>query len=97
MTASGASQSPQTITVTLTVTVPPPPNPVLQLSTTTLSFSEVQGGSVPASQTVSVSNAGSGTLGYTVQSDATWLTVSPLSGNAPATLTVNVASLTRGT
>lgn len=97
VTASGAAQSPQTITVNLTVTTPPPPNPVLQLSTTSLSFSDVQGGALAPAQSVSVSNAGSGSLGFVAQSDAAWLTVTPASGNAPATLSVGVTAQPAGT
>jgi hypothetical protein len=97
VTASGASQSPQTVTVTLTVSAPPPPNPVLSLSNISLSFTEAQGGAIPAAQTVTVSNTGGGTLSFTTQSDSTWLTVTPASGNAPASLTVAVSAETAGT
>lgn len=96
VTAAGASQSPQTITVNLTVTAPPPPNPVLSVSPTTLTFSEVQGGAVPPAQSVSISNSGSGTLGFTAQSDAAWLTATPASGSAPATVTISVSALAAG-
>ncbi|MGI8772939.1 MAG: BACON domain-containing protein [Acidobacteriaceae bacterium] len=96
VTAAGASQSPQTVTVNLTVTAPPPPSPVLSLSTNTLNFSEVQGGTVPPGQSVSITNTGTGTLSFAAQSDATWLTVTPLNGTAPASVAVGVSALTAG-
>ena len=75
---------------------PPPPSPVLSVSSTTLKFTEAQGGSVPPAQSISVSNAGSGTLTFTAQSDAAWLTVTPGSGSAPAALAVAVSALPAG-
>ena len=46
-----------------------------------------------------MSNAGGGTLSFTDTDDASWLTVTPASGSAPATLSaaVNVAGLAQGT
>src|SRR5262249_45196896 len=54
--------------------------PSLALNTNSLSFNGVPGGSNPPSQTVSVSNAGTGTLNWTTSSSASWLTASPASG-----------------
>ncbi len=48
------------------------------------------GGPVPPSQTVTVSNAGGGTLGWTASSNAPWLVVSPASGTAPFSLAISV-------
>jgi hypothetical protein len=66
--------------------------PVLNLSAQTLSFSAAEGGASPASQTLSVSNTGGGTLNWTaVAAPATpaWLSVSPASGLNNGTLTVS--------
>ena len=52
-------------------------------------------GSDPESQTFQVQNAGSGILGWTAttaDSGGNWLSVSPLTGTAPSTLTVTVSA-----
>jgi len=61
VTAVGASNTPQNIPVTMTVGAPVP---VIGLSPTSLSFTAVQGGFGPASQTVTISNTGGATLGW---------------------------------
>lgn len=58
VSSPGASNTPQAFSVTLTVAA----QPTLSLSTTSLSFSGVQGGANPASQPITVSNVGGGTL-----------------------------------
>jgi len=97
--APGASGSPQTINVTLTIAAPTAP-PVIALSPASLSFTAQQGGANPASQTVAISNSGSGTLNWTaaVESSA-WLKVSTPSGTDAATLTIstNVTGLAANT
>jgi hypothetical protein len=77
----------------------PPPPPALSVAPASLSFSGVQGGSSPASKTLTVSNTGGGTLNFTASEAATWLSVSPASGSAPRDLTVAVdtSGLTAGT
>ena len=49
------------------------------------------GGAAPAAQPVTVSNTGGGTLSFKASDDQPWLSVSPASGTAPATLSVSVA------
>jgi hypothetical protein len=95
VTASGASNTPQTVDVTLNVTVPPQ----ITLSPGTFSFSAQQGGSNPATQALDISNGGGGTLAWSVSSDASWLTPSPTSGTGAAgvTLSVNTSGLAAGT
>ena len=62
-----------------------------------------QAGSDPEAQTVQLSNAGNGTLGWsataTTTSGGSWLSVSPTIGNAPTAITIsaNAASLPKGT
>ena len=68
-----------------------PATPVLAVSPASLSFTATAGGANPAAQTINVSNTGGGTLSYTASESASWLTVSPGSGTAPATLTAAVA------
>jgi uncharacterized protein (TIGR03437 family) len=97
--ASGAGSSPQTINVTLTITAVPV-SPVIALSPTSLAFSGQQGAANPQSQTVALSNSGSGTLNWSATvTSGTWLTVSPASGTGAALLTIaaNSAGLSGGT
>jgi hypothetical protein len=68
-----------------------PPSPVLSVSSTSASFSAVQGGTNPAAVSVTVSNTGDGTLTFTAASDSPWLTVTPTSGTAPQTLQISAA------
>lgn len=97
ISATGASNSPQTINVTLNITDPP----VIQVSATTLTFSAPQGGATPATQSFAVSNTGGGTLDFqasvSTASGGNWLSVTPASGTAPATLTVAVNLVVGGT
>jgi hypothetical protein len=97
VTSSGATNSPVTVPVTLTVVSATSPS--IGLSPTSFSFSGTVGGANPGNQTLSVTNAGTGTLSFSVSENATWLTVSPASGTAPASVTVSasVSGLAAGT
>lgn len=70
----------------------PPPlaqNPVLQVMPTTLSFiGEARRN--PLSQTLQITNAGTGTLIWSASADQFWISLSPSSGTAPSTITVSV-------
>jgi hypothetical protein len=76
-----------------------PTQPTIGVSPASLSFTATAGGSNPADQTISITNTGAGTLSWTASDDASWLTVSPTSGTAPATLTasVSISGLAAGT
>ena len=74
-----ATNSPQSIPVTLTVAPPP----VISLSPTSLSFAAVQGSSNPATQSISISNTGGGTLAWTASDSASWLSLSPGERDSP--------------
>jgi hypothetical protein len=95
VTATGASNSPQTTAVTLTVTSS---TPSLTLSPTSLTYSYQIGGPTPAAQSVNVTSSGSA-LSYTVTQSANWLTTSPASGTTPGSISVgiNTSGLTAGT
>jgi hypothetical protein len=69
------------------------------VSPASLTFSGTTGGANPASQSLSISNSGGGTLSWTASDNQTWLTVSPTSGTAPstATVSVNLTGLAAGT
>ena len=73
-----------------TVVTPPVPA-VLSVSSTSASFTAVQGGANPASTSVTVSNTGGGTLTFTAATDSPWLTVTPANGTAPQTLQISAA------
>jgi hypothetical protein len=71
----------------------------IQLSVSNLAFSGTAGGANPAAKTIGVSNSGGGTLSWTASDNATWLTLSPLSGTNSGTVTtsVNLTGLAAGT
>jgi glucose/arabinose dehydrogenase len=73
--------------------------PTLAVSPASLAFAAVAGGPNPAAKTISVTNAGDGSLSFTASDDAAWLSLSPASGSAPRDLsvTVNASGLSAGT
>jgi hypothetical protein len=82
----------------LDVVTEPTTSPALSVSPSSLSFAGGASGN-PASKSLSVSNAGGGTLTYTVGDDADWLSESPTSGTAPGSVSVtaSTAGLAAGT
>jgi hypothetical protein len=64
------------------------PGPTLSVGPSQIGWHVAPGTTQPQTATLSVSNAGSGVLTYTVSSNAAWLTVSPTSGVAPAAVTL---------
>lgn len=94
-----ASNSPQTVEVTLTIGKEVPP--AMGLSTKNLSFGAVRGGSDPAPKTFTVRNTGGGTLRYSIDWDANWLSVDPASGQSGGeskghSVSVDAAGLSEG-
>jgi hypothetical protein len=91
LSATGASS--RTVPVTFTITAAPS----ISLSPTSLTYTATQGGSNPANQTVTLTNTG-GVANWAVSDNASWLSVSPTSGNNSSTLTatVNTTGLTAG-
>ena len=85
---------PVTLSITGTASTP-----ALQLSLSNLAFSGTAGGANPAPKTFSISNTGGGTLAWTANDTATWLTLSPAAGTNTGTVTASIASsgLTAGT
>ena len=71
----------------------------ISLSPNALALSATQGGSNPAAQTVTISNSGTGTLDWSVSTTAGWLSISPVSGTAPASFSVTaiIPGLAAGT
>jgi len=66
--------------------------PSMTVSTSAMTFSANSGGANPAAQTATITNSGSGFLSYIATSNQSWLTVSPASGSAPATISVQAAT-----
>ena len=93
--AGGGTTKQVPITLTLTATSLPP---AIGLNTTSLGFAGTVGGTNPSAQTFAISNTGGGTLTWSAGDNATWLTLSPLSGTNAGTITasVNVAGLLAG-
>jgi hypothetical protein len=94
LNATGAAS----VTVPVTFTVTPAP-PALNLSPTSLAFTATQGGANPATQTLSISNTGGGTLNWSASDNAAWLTLSSSTGtgNGTVTLSVTTGTLTPAT
>ncbi len=74
-------------------------SPTISVSPTIFTFTAQEGGTNPASQTLYISNSGSGTMNWSVSESETWLTLSPASGSnsGSVTLSVDTAGLTAGT
>ena len=93
ISATGAANSPVTVPVTLTLS-----SNALTTGPASLSFSYQIGSAAPTSQNLSVASSGS-SLSITAAPGANWLSVSPTTGNTPATVAVSVITtgLTAGT
>jgi uncharacterized protein (TIGR03437 family) len=86
ITASGASDSPQTVSVNLAVTSAP----AISVNPSLLNYAYQSGGSPPQAQAVTVS-ATSAAAFTAAASGGSWLTVNPTSGTTPAILSVSVS------
>ena len=73
--------------------------PALSVSPTSLAFSGTAGGASPAAKTLTVTNAGGGTMNWTASESASWLSLSPTSGtnNGTITATPSITGLAAGT
>jgi uncharacterized protein (TIGR03437 family) len=87
ITSAGATNSPLTVAVSLVVSGAPP---VLTVSPQTLTFQYTAGGTVPAAQSLAISNGGGGSLSWVAASGAYWAVISPAAGTAPGTVAVSV-------
>lgn len=72
--------------------------PAIVVSPTAFQFSAQLGGSNPAAQSLLINNTGYGILNWIANDNQSWLTVTPASGTAPATVSVaaNIAGLAYG-
>jgi hypothetical protein len=87
-TISGGGTTKQ-VPITITITSGSA-TPAIGLNTTTLGFAGTVGGTNPSAQTIAVSNVGGGSLSWTASDNATWLTLSPLSGTNSGIVTASV-------
>jgi uncharacterized protein (TIGR03437 family) len=101
ITSSGASNTPLSVPLTLTVTQA---LPSLAVAPQALTFNYSAGGSAPAAQTVSISNAGAGTFSWTAATSDYWVVITPASGSASSggaagtlSVSINPANLAAGT
>jgi uncharacterized protein (TIGR03437 family) len=67
------------------------PTATIAASPAALQFAYTLGGAAPGAQSISISNAGSGTLAWTATASVPWLTLSAASGTAPSTLSVTAS------
>ena len=65
-------------------------SPVISLNKSQLTFNFCASGPPPSSQSFTISNAGSGTLNWTVSDNMGWLTCTPTSGTDSGTITVSI-------
>jgi probable HAF family extracellular repeat protein len=70
------------------------PSPTLRAAPDMLLFTYTTGGPVPEPQELSIRNPSAGSLPWTASTDASWVTLSALSGTTPAD--INVTADTRG-
>ena len=75
------------------------PTPLIDLDKSQLNFYCGTSSSTPSSQTLSISNTGTGTLNWTVTDNAGWLSCTPVSGTDSGIVTVSVdhSALAAGT
>lgn len=98
ITSAGAANSPVNVPVTLTVTAAP----TLSTSPASMAFASQIGAGNPAAQSLSVASSGAAinfTAAASTTSGGNWLSVAPISGSTPGSLTVsvNATSLAAGT
>jgi len=84
----------QGMVIPVTLTIEPSSKPFFDTLPGEVTFSMTANGSAPPSQTFQVRNAGAGTLDWTETASTSdggkWLTATPTSGSAPASLTVSI-------
>jgi hypothetical protein len=94
ITDSNATNSPQNVSVNLDITKELPPE--IWMSRDRLTFGATLGGSNPSSQDFFINNTGGGKLSYDITSNASWLSVSPTSGETRDTQRRHTALVNTG-
>jgi lysophospholipase L1-like esterase len=87
LSASGYAGTTVPVTYTLTATAP---SDSLTASPGSLQFAAQQGSSLPGAQSIAVAASDGGTAVLSASTNASWLTVSPLSGSTPASISISV-------
>ena len=77
------------------------PSPAITAGPSSISFNAQQGGTNPASQTLSIWNSGGGTLTWSASDNADWLILSPTNGSSTGeidniTLSVDISGMSAG-
>ncbi|MDD4052240.1 MAG: hypothetical protein PHR28_10140 [candidate division Zixibacteria bacterium] len=86
VSSSGADNSPQVVPVTLHVITMPP---TIRFSPSQIAVSAVQGGSNPADRKLAIwTDVPGSILSWTVSHSSTWLTLSPMAGAPPDSVTL---------
>ena len=79
------------ITKTVEIKYPGQSLPLISLNPNTLNFSAIRNGTLPSSQSVSITNSGtSDILSWNSTENISWLSVTPQNGTTPGTLAVSV-------
>ena len=95
---ANASNSPREVPVTFTIGSAP----TILIEPGSFEFSGFEGGTISATQTLSISSAGTSGLAYQVTANQPWLTIAPASGNTTSgaglhNVGVDLSGLTPGT
>ena len=91
------------ITKTVSVNLEVLASPEISVSPTTLNFNAISGGTNPAAQTITIAinNDPNGSVSWTASSGASWLSISPTTGDGStvtqAVVSVDIANLSAGT
>lgn len=93
VTLYAAGSTTVNVPITFTITAPAA-QPTIGLSPASLAFNATAGGNNPSTQSVAITNTGTGTLTWTVTDNANWLTATQ-SGNS-VVASVNIAGLAVG-
>ena len=97
ISAPGSTNPTQQISAALTVSPPPP---IIGMSPLSLSFTMVEGATNSGSQTLTITNTGTGSLSWTASETASWMSLNPTAGSLTAgqsnavTVTANPTGLT---
>ena len=67
------------------------PTSTIAVTPSSLQFAYAVGGSVPAAQSIQITNSSGGSLNWSATTSASWLSVGSASGTAPSTLSVLVS------
>lgn len=94
VSVSAATGATEIVNVTLTVL----PTPVLSVSPSSLTYTSTNGAS-PASQDLTITNAGAGTLNWSAAKDRSWIIIDKTTGTAPENIgvSVDITSMSAGT